>query len=100
MGKSNIEWTTETWNPVIGCAPVSPGCANCYAATMAKRIALMGGPAVERDVAALRDRADMLAGALDDGKRSQKIEELNTVHAQIASATCRCDLCATAKGAR
>lgn len=35
---SNIEWTEKTWNPVIGCTPVSPGCLNCYAATMANRM--------------------------------------------------------------
>ena len=28
---SNIEWTDHTFNPVIGCTKVSPGCKNCYA---------------------------------------------------------------------
>jgi protein gp37 len=28
---SKIEWTEETWNPLIGCSKVSPGCKNCYA---------------------------------------------------------------------
>jgi protein gp37 len=28
---SAIEWTEATWNPVVGCSKVSPGCANCYA---------------------------------------------------------------------
>lgn len=41
---SNIEWTDTTWNPVIGCTPVSPGCLNCYAATMARRLEAMGRP--------------------------------------------------------
>jgi len=41
---SNIEWTNTTWNPVIGCTPVSPGCLNCYAATMARRLEAMGRP--------------------------------------------------------
>jgi len=36
---SKIEWTDATWNPVTGCTPVSEGCANCYAARMAKRLA-------------------------------------------------------------
>lgn len=31
---SNIEWTDHTFNPWIGCAKVSPGCANCYAEAM------------------------------------------------------------------
>jgi protein gp37 len=39
---SNIEWTEKTWNPVVGCTPVSPGCLNCYAATMARRLEAMG----------------------------------------------------------
>lgn len=29
---SKIEWTDHTFNPWIGCAKVSEGCANCYAA--------------------------------------------------------------------
>lgn len=41
---SGIEWTDETWNPVIGCTPVSAGCLNCYAATMARRLEAMGRP--------------------------------------------------------
>jgi protein gp37 len=27
---SAIEWTDATWNPWMGCARVSPGCAHCY----------------------------------------------------------------------
>lgn len=34
---SKIEWTDKTWNPITGCDKVSPGCDNCYAATIAKR---------------------------------------------------------------
>lgn len=30
-GKSNIEWTEATWNPIVGCSIISPGCTNCYA---------------------------------------------------------------------
>lgn len=29
---SKIEWTQATWNPVVGCTHLSPGCDNCYAA--------------------------------------------------------------------
>ena len=39
---SKIEWTEETWNPVIGCTKVSAGCKYCYAETMAKRLQAMG----------------------------------------------------------
>ena len=35
MNKTNISWTDFTWNPVIGCSPVSPACAKCYAAQTA-----------------------------------------------------------------
>lgn len=41
-GKSNIEWTDATWNPIVGCSIVSPGCTNCYAMRMAARLELMG----------------------------------------------------------
>jgi len=40
--KSSIEWTEYTWNPVTGCTKVSPGCLNCYAQRMAKRLQAMG----------------------------------------------------------
>jgi len=44
-----IEWTDETWNPVTGCDRVSPGCDNCYALTLAKRLKGMGQPKYQRD---------------------------------------------------
>lgn len=28
---SKIEWTEDTWNPLIGCDKISAGCKNCYA---------------------------------------------------------------------
>ena len=28
---SGIEWTDETWNPLVGCSKASAGCRNCYA---------------------------------------------------------------------
>ena len=34
MGKTSIEWTDCTWNPITGCSEISPGCANCYAARL------------------------------------------------------------------
>tara|TARA_B100000315_G_C14473761_1_gene539612 strand:+ start:192 stop:962 length:771 start_codon:yes stop_codon:yes gene_type:complete len=41
---SKIEWTNSTWNPVTGCTRISPGCKNCYAERMAKRLFAMGQP--------------------------------------------------------
>ena len=40
--KSAIEWTESTWNPLTGCTKISPGCANCYAERMSKRLKAMG----------------------------------------------------------
>lgn len=36
---TGIEWTEETWNPIVGCSKVSEGCKHCYAITMANRLA-------------------------------------------------------------
>ena len=41
---SAIEWTEETWNPIIGCSKIAQGCKNCYAEVMATRIAGMSSP--------------------------------------------------------
>lgn len=38
---TKIEWCTETWNPIVGCTKVSPGCDHCYAERMAKRLKVM-----------------------------------------------------------
>lgn len=42
MAETAIEWTQATWNPIVGCTIVSPGCTNCYAMKMARRLELMG----------------------------------------------------------
>ena len=47
MSKTKIEWAEEVWNPVTGCTKISPGCKNCYAERMSKRLAgRFGYPAV------------------------------------------------------
>jgi len=48
MGRSRIEWTETTWNPMVGCSKISPGCGlprfdgdrpgGCYAIRMAARL--------------------------------------------------------------
>ncbi len=43
-GKSKIEWTERTWNPIRGCTRVSEGCRNCYAERMAARFSGEGRP--------------------------------------------------------
>ena len=40
-GKTNIEWTDYSWNPIVGCSKCSPVCLNCYAERMACRLAHM-----------------------------------------------------------
>lgn len=47
--KSSIEWTEATWNPATGCDKISPGCDNCYAAALAKRLKAMGNPKYQTD---------------------------------------------------
>lgn len=37
MGKTKIEWATDSWNPITGCTKVSSGCANCYSERFAER---------------------------------------------------------------
>jgi phage protein Gp37/Gp68 len=58
--KTGIEWTEATWNPVVGCTMVSPGCAHCYAETMAARLKAMA-------------LADIAAGK-DPGRKRHYIE--------------------------
>ena len=49
MASSSIEWTDMTWNPTTGCDRTSPGCDNCYAATLAKRLKAMGHRKYQHD---------------------------------------------------
>jgi protein gp37 len=46
---SGIEWTEATWNPTTGCDRISPGCDNCYAVTLAKRLKAMGNAKYQQD---------------------------------------------------
>lgn len=46
---TTIEWTEQTWNPTTGCDRISPGCDNCYALTMAKRLKGMGSAKYQTD---------------------------------------------------
>ena len=48
-GTSTIEWTEKTWNPTTGCDRISPGCDNCYALTLAKRLKGMGSAKYQSD---------------------------------------------------
>lgn len=39
---TKIEWAHRTLNPLAGCSPIAPECANCYAQQMAFRLERMG----------------------------------------------------------
>ncbi|MGW0146789.1 DUF5131 family protein [Streptomyces sp. NPDC003333] len=47
--RSAIEWTEATWNPTTGCDRISPGCDNCYALALSKRLKAMGAPKYQND---------------------------------------------------
>jgi protein gp37 len=47
--RSSIEWTEATWNPTTGCDRISPGCDNCYALSLAKRLKAMGVAKYQND---------------------------------------------------
>lgn len=38
MKETKIRWATSTWNPMVGCDPVTYGCDNCYAKRMAETL--------------------------------------------------------------
>lgn len=76
MGQdSKIQWTHHTFNPWRGCTKVSPGCAHCYAESLAKRNpAVLGvwGDGGTRVVAAVRQWHEPLkwdAAAKQAGER-------------------------------
>ena len=62
-GKSSIEWTECTWNPVRGCTRNSEGCRNCYAEAIAARFS---GPGLPYDgLAEMRDGKPRWTGKLE-----------------------------------
>jgi protein gp37 len=75
MAESSIEWTEKTWNPVVGCTMVSPGCAHCYAETMAKRLKAMAlaDLAIGKDPGRKRHYVDVIG---ENGKWNGKLAEV------------------------
>lgn len=60
MSSSAIEWTEHTWNPVVGCTKVSPGCKHCYAEVMARRLRAIGVKGYERGFTNVNVRPERL----------------------------------------
>ncbi|QJX01172.1 DUF5131 family protein [Frigoriglobus tundricola] len=56
--KSTIEWTNATWNFLLGCDKVSPGCAGCYAVKDVIRMAGNPNPKVAAANTGLAYRQD------------------------------------------
>lgn len=70
---TKIEWVRnqdgtkgETWNPVVGCTKISPGCTHCYAERMALRLAHMA-------------LADIKAGR-DPGRKRHYLDVVDLEH--------------------
>ena len=55
---SKIEWCTATWNPVLGCTRVSPGCDSCYAIVQARMRAANPNPKVAAAFAGLTEQTE------------------------------------------
>src|SRR5262252_6147378 len=57
---TTIEWTDATWNPVRGCAKISPGCKHCYAERFAERFRGVKGHPFEQgfDLRLVPDKLD------------------------------------------
>lgn len=60
--ETKIEWADRTWNPLLGCERVSPGCEGCYAINTATIRAGNPHPAVAAAFAGLTERRE---GRLD-----------------------------------
>jgi len=81
---SKIEWTEQTWNPVIGCSKVSAGCENCYAEKMAGRLAkLLDGPFEEPILAGV---GAFHVPALSERLRDEEYDETASLNDRIKNA--------------
>ena len=59
MTKTSIEWATDVWNPSTGCTEVSPGCKNCYAKPLSRRLKAMGQKKYARGFAYVEHEQDI-----------------------------------------
>lgn len=63
---TKIEWTDETWSPVVGCTKVSAGCQNCYAERMMYRQVCMGAARHEKNPDSNEDAWIAYSGVMDE----------------------------------
>ncbi|MFF2331961.1 DUF5131 family protein, partial [Streptomyces sp. NPDC058103] len=70
--RSAIEWTDDTWSPVIGCSRVSSGCDGCYAIRTAHLRSHNPNPKV---AAAFADTTHNAGGRLDWTGRVNLLEQ-------------------------
>ena len=63
---TKIEWTDETWNPVVGCTKVSEGCQNCYAERMMYRQVCMGAARHEKNPDSNEDTWEAYSSVMDE----------------------------------
>lgn len=82
-GKTAIEWTDSTWNPVVGCSQVSPGCAHCYAKTIHDRRhkAFLAGKNVARQYAVPFEKVQLMPERLREplNRRAPTMYFVNSV---------------------
>ena len=68
---TKIEWADATWNPIVGCTRVSPGCDHCYAIRTAHRMTANPNPLVSQAYAGTEaggewtGKVNLLADRLD-----------------------------------
>jgi protein gp37 len=74
--KTGIGWTDATWNPIVGCSIVSPGCTNCYAMKMAARLEAMGQP-IYRGMTQPSKAGPVWSGKIDLSNWGQAIKPLS-----------------------
>jgi protein gp37 len=74
MNKTNISWCDYTWNPIIGCRPVSAGCDNCYAKSLheKRRSALLAGKKMPEQYRSKFEKYQLLTNRLDNPVRRKK----------------------------
>lgn len=71
---TGIEWTDETWNPVVGCTKVSQGCKHCYAKTIhdMRHKAYLAGKKVAPQYAHPFETVQLMPDRLDEPLRRRR----------------------------